>query len=205
MFDLKYLYAKLQKYKRIPAIKNSSISPKAFVCPGCNLVDVRMGDYSYAGNETTICFANIGKYCSIGSYVSIGGGVHPLDNLSTSPVFHRGANVLKKNFSDLPRPSPKLVEIGNDVWIGDKAFVSDGVKIGNGAVVGAHAVVTHDVPPYAIVAGCPARILRYRFSDETISQLNDSEWWNLSEEKIASLAKYAEDPEVFLSQLELIG
>lgn len=74
--------------------------------------------------------------------------------------------------------------IGNDVWIGRGATIMPGVKIGNGAVIGSMAVVAKDVPDYAIVAGNPARIIRYRFDQETIDFLNDLEWWDFSDEQI---------------------
>lgn len=78
------------------------------------------------------------------------------------------------------------VVIGNDVWIGENVFINDGIAIGNGAVIGAHSVVTHDVPDYAIVAGVPAKVIRYRFSSEQIVQLNEVKWWDWPEEKIRS-------------------
>jgi acetyltransferase-like isoleucine patch superfamily enzyme len=77
-----------------------------------------------------------------------------------------------------------ITNIGNDVWIGDKVIVIGGITIGDGAVVGAGAVVTHDVPPYAIVAGVPAKVIKYRFDDEKIRKLLDLKWWDWSEEEI---------------------
>lgn len=79
------------------------------------------------------------------------------------------------------------VRIGNDVWIGDNVIIKNGVKIGDGAVVGLGAVVTKDVPPYAVVAGVPAKIIKYRFSDEIISELLELEWWNLEEDVIRQI------------------
>lgn len=72
----------------------------------------------------------------------------------------------------------KEIYIGNDVWIGQRAMVMGGVRIGNGAVVGAGAVVTKDVPPYTIVGGVPAKIIRYRFSDKVVKKLQSSKWWD---------------------------
>ena len=73
----------------------------------------------------------------------------------------------------------ETVTIGHDVWIGTRAIVLDGITVGNGAVIAANSVVTKDVPPYAIVAGVPAKIIKYRFNDDKINKLNDSKWWEL--------------------------
>ena len=78
----------------------------------------------------------------------------------------------------------KRTYIGNDVWIGENVTIKDGVKIGNGAVIGTAAVVTKDVPPYAIVAGVPAKIIKYRFDDKKIQLLQDIKWWDWSPEMI---------------------
>ena len=106
---------------------------------------------------------------------------------STSPVFYDKDNCFgQPDFlyaEGITLEQPKTI-IGNDVWIGDQCFIKAGVKVGDGAVIGAHAVVTHDVPPYAIVAGNPAKILRYRFSEEEISALLQTKWWEWSDEEI---------------------
>ena len=113
---------------------------------------VRIGRYSYVMPYSTILRASIGKYCSIGQYVSIGGWQHPYNYPSTSPRLYR--ELLGIQYDDEGR----RVEIGNDVWIGDCAIVLGG-RIGNGAIIGAGAVVTKDVPPYAIVVGCPSKVI----------------------------------------------
>lgn len=80
----------------------------------------------------------------------------------------------------------RRVIIGNDVWIGDGVFIKSGVVIGDGAVIGANAVITKDVPPYAIVAGVPARIIKYRFENEIIQNLKKIQWWNYDFQEIRS-------------------
>lgn len=129
-----------------------------------------IGNYVFVGKNTHITKAKIGNYCSIANNVSIGHGEHDLKRLSTSTRFY------ENSYDEL---TSKPCNIGSDVWIGVGAVILRGVTIGNGAVVGANAVVTRDVPDFAIVAGVPARIIRYRFGDVSIGAINDSNWWDL--------------------------
>ena len=205
MASLSFLFAKAIKYLHVPAIKNSVISAKAAVCPGCNIADIKMGDYSYIGGDCSVISTDIGKYCSIGRNCGIGGGSHPLDHVSTSPVFHGGRNILKTNYSNATPPMPERVCIGNDVWIGEGVYVKAGVAIGDGAVIGAHAVVTKDVPAYAIVAGCPAKVLKFRFDESIIQRLIASKWWDFDEQALRACSSVFDDPEAFLDMLEKGG
>ena len=189
MSKLKYYLSKLIYYLQIPSIRDCKLAKHTRVLPHCNLIRVEMARYSYIGTNTIVSDTRIGAFCSIGSSCSIGGGVHPTDRVSTSPVFYDSSNCFKeKNHisadSRKPFKQPQTI-IGNDVWIGENVFVSAGVNIGDGAVIGAHAVITKDVPPYAIVAGVPAKILRYRFDEATIKELMATQWWEWSDEKLA--------------------
>jgi virginiamycin A acetyltransferase len=148
-----------------------------------------VGAFSYFGPGCTFANASVGRYCSIGPGVQVGMTRHPADWLTTSPIGyvsdflnferhlaadHPGwARALPLQEYDL-RPATR---IGNDVWIGSRAFIKDGVTIGDGAIIGAHSVVTHDVPPYAIVVGSPAKIIRFRFADTLIERLHRLAWW----------------------------
>lgn len=141
--------------------------------------DAKFGSYSYVGRESQVYSATVGNFTSIGPQVLIGLGEHPSQKfVSTHPMFYsmRGQSnpviVDKELFDEFP-----ITEIGNDVWIGARAVVKTGVKIGDGAIVAAGSVVTKDVEPYAIVGGVPAKLIRYRFDDETIEQLIQSKWW----------------------------
>lgn len=178
-----------------PALRDCEIEKTASVGMASNCIRVKMGRYSYMGFYNSVCDTTIGSFCSIASYCAIGGGRHPLNAVSTSPVFYAGRNSMGKNFSNIPEEENQGVEIGNDVWIGEAVFINDGVKIGTGAVIGAHSVVTKDIPPYAIVAGAPARVLRYRFDEETVKRLLESRWWEWPDEKLSKDADRFDDPE----------
>jgi acetyltransferase-like isoleucine patch superfamily enzyme len=132
------------------------------------------------------------------------GGAHPIDKVSTSPVFCEGKNIFSRNFAKLSFAPFKKTIIGNDVWIGNKAIILQGVTIGNGAVVGAGAVVTKDVPPYAIVVGNPAVILRKRFDENVVSLLERTKWWNMTEKDLMRLGTEFENPKMFaMNQVKL--
>lgn len=158
-----------------------------------------MGAFSYIGIDGSSTFMvhveSIGRFCSIAANVICGHSEHPTDFVSANPIFVgfalKGKDVEafhERNRVGITKAGRKLsaslgerankVRIGNDVWIGEAAFIRRGVTIGDGAVIAARAVVTRDVPPYAIVAGSPARIIRYRFEPEVVAELLRLQWWN---------------------------
>lgn len=198
-----YLYAKLMERLRGTAIRNSSIHPTSVIYPGCNLLDVVMDRYSYCSHDCQIVCCDIGSFCSISDHVFIGGAEHPMEWVSTSPVFqkvkHSGP---VKRFAKYELPPMKRTIIGSDVWIGHGATIKQGVKIGHGAVVGSNSVVTKDVPPYAIVGGVPAQIIRYRFTDETISALLESAWWKMNDSEIQQNAQLIKNPNMFIEKIK---
>ena len=199
-----YYLAKALKKMRISSFNHCSIDKTSRVDAECTLAKVVMGRYSYIGAKTRITDAEIGNFVSIGSNCGIGGGVHPTDMVSTSPAFLQGRNILGVNFADIPYEPSKRVVIGNDVWIGEGVIIMSGVKIGDGAVIGAHAVVTHDVEPYDIVAGVPAKIIRKRFDETTVEKFLRIKWWNWADEKLEKYGKYFDDPERLFSAIENI-
>lgn len=141
--------------------------------------------YHYPINDDKL---QIGKFCSIacGAKFLFNSANHTLASLSTYPfpLFFEEWGLEKKNVTNAWDNKGDIV-IGNDVWIGYEAVVLAGVTIGDGAIVGTRAVVTKNVPPYTIVGGVPAKPIKKRFSEETISALLEIQWWNWSEERIA--------------------
>jgi len=146
----------------------------------------------------------VGAFCSIHAEARIlGGGEHVIDRASTFPL---NAHM----FDEAGRTGPDALDtgptvIGNDVYIGVGAIVLSGVAIGDGAVVGAGAVVSKSVPSYAIVAGNPARLVRYRFDGEVRSRLQALRWWDWSDQEIrASRRWFMADIESFLEEMERV-
>lgn len=148
---------------------------------------VSVGDMTY-GDPKLMIWAeseriDIGSFCSIAEDVSIfGGGEHRTDWVTTYPLRIAFNEALAHK--DGHPASKGATRIGNDVWLGYRAIIMSGVTIGDGAVVGAGAVVTRDVPPYAIVGGNPATVRKYRFSPEVINELLEIKWWQWPLEQI---------------------
>jgi len=121
----------------------------------------------------------IGRYCSISINANVGSTRHNMEWLSTGR--------LPPSTAAQPPVAAPFTIVGHDVWIGAGATVIGGVKIGHGACIGAGSVVTRDVAPYAIVAGSPARLIRYRFPEEVVESLLTSKWWSLPEDVIGQM------------------
>ena len=197
---LRYLFLRAFSKLRPSPIFDSTIDSSAKIGPGSRILSSKFGRYSYCGSDCLIVNCDIGAFCSIADNVAIGPGVHPIDHVSTSPIFLRGRNVLGRNISNHDLPSSQRVRIGNDVWIGLDAKISSGVNIGDGAIVGMGSVVTKDVEPYAVVGGVPAHLLRYRFDKEVVRSLLEIRWWDLKDDQLALHAKFFSDPCRYLSE-----
>ncbi len=183
---------------------NSNVDKKAAVSGRTRLYDSEIQKYSYLGRNNLVINTQIGKFCSIADDCKIGCASHTIDWVSTSPVFSKGKNILKKNFSNFEYVTNKRTIIGNDVWIGNNVLIKDGIKIGNGAIIGMGSIVTKDVEPYSIVAGVPAKIIRYRFEKNIIDELLNLEWWNLSEDKIDIVSKNVKNVNNFIREVKKI-
>ncbi|EQF24119.1 bacterial transferase hexapeptide family protein [Clostridioides difficile CD160] len=135
----------------------------------------------------------IGKFCSIAcnSKFLMTSGNHTMKSQSTYtfPIFYEEWGLDVSHITDAWDNKGDIV-IGNDVWIGYDSIIMSGVHIGDGAIIGTRAVVTNDVPPYSIVGGIPAKVIKKRFSDDTISKLLEIKWWNWPYKKIQSNIQY---------------
>jgi acetyltransferase-like isoleucine patch superfamily enzyme len=140
--------------------------------------NIEIGKYSYGGcfNLANIqAFTKIGRYCSFAENVYIFNANHPVGYKSTHPFFYNPS----LRYVETEQISRRSIEIGNDVWIGQNAIILASVTIiGDGAVIGAGAVVTKDVPDYAVVVGNPGKVIKYRFSEQTIRKLKQERWWD---------------------------
>lgn len=141
--------------------------------------DSVIGKYSYAGINLTMNYTKLGRFCSLGRNVDVGGFDHDYHKVTTMPMFRF------KQLSGGGNPEvgeKELCKIGNDVWIAAGTQILHKVSVGDGAVIGGGAVVTKDVPPYAIVAGVPAKIIKFRFDEKTIEELLAIRWWDWPED-----------------------
>ncbi|MEO0506208.1 MAG: CatB-related O-acetyltransferase [Cyanobacteria bacterium J06632_19] len=145
------------------------ISKRAFVS------NSTIGDYTSIGRNTTIINADLGKYCSISWNVTIGATQHPFNRIST----HAFSYIKRFGFVNRDERFVLKTKVGSDVWFGANCIVMPGITIGHGAVIGAGAIVTKDVPDYAIVVGSPAKVIRFRFDEEIKDKLLESKWWDL--------------------------
>ncbi|MEM6649680.1 MAG: CatB-related O-acetyltransferase [Pseudomonadota bacterium] len=174
----------LQDHPRITFLQNLSLPPNVSV-GAYSYYDDEKGAEAFQKNilyhfEFTGDHLKIGKFCALasGTKFMMNGGNHRIDAFSTYPFMIFGGDWANRFPEENDFPSKGDTVIGNDVWMGWNSVMMPGIEIGDGAIIASHAVVTKDVPPYAIVAGNPATIIRLRFSEEIISILLKLKWWN---------------------------
>lgn len=205
---LKFIFVRMSCLKRniyfsnLAYSQNTKFEGKNSVGRFSIISNSKIGFGTYIGKSVVFINARIGSYCSIANDIKVNSGQHPTEKfVSTSPAF----------FSPLNNPINKLslsyiketkfleqrftkdhysIEIGNDVWIGNDARFIEGIVISDGAIVASGSLVTKDVPPYSIVAGVPARVIKYRFNKEEIEYLLRLKWWNKGEKWIIDHAEY---------------
>ena len=182
-------------------VENSILDKNTIINSPCSLKNVKIEYGSYISQNSRITNTQIGKFCSIGPNFLCGWGMHPLSGISTSPLFYStnnqfGFSYTSKNIFK----ETSEIKIGNDVFIGSNVTILDGVCISDGAVIAAGSVVTTDVPPYAIVGGVPAKIIKYRFTQDVILNLLKIKWWNFDTEKIKSISDNFYDIDNFIKE-----
>ena len=177
-------------------VRDSTLGVYTAVGARTSVVETEFGDYSYVVNDSQIIYATVGKFCSIAAQTRINPGNHPLHRAALHHFTYRSVSYDMGDTDDgefFEWRREHRVTLGNDVWIGHGAIVLPGVSIGTGAAIGAGAVVTKDIPPFAVAVGVPARVIRYRFPDETQAGLLRVAWWDWTHEKlVAALPDFRE-------------
>lgn len=160
-----------------------------------------IGKCTYVADDSIINNASIGSFCSIGPGVKMGLGSHPVEMVSTHPLFYSTLGQAKLVFADKNYFTEYAdIKIGSDVWIGANCILKDGVEIGNGAVVAAGAVVVSNIEPYSIVGGVPAKLLRKRFDQNVIDQIEGTKWWSEDINTLKERYKLFHDVDLFIDE-----
>jgi len=190
--------------------RQSDFEGNNLIMQNTNFINSSIGLGSYIASNSVLRSTKIGRFCAIGDNVRTGLGLHPSNTfVSIHPAFFStqkqagftftGKNLFEEHrFTDSTKKY--YVEIGNDVWIGSNVMIMDGTKIGDGAIIAGGSIVTKDVLPYSIVAGVPAKILKYRFTPEEISFLLEFKWWEKDINWLKENAELFTDIKLFMKK-----
>lgn len=202
-----------------PGVKigfSTSCEGKNSLATNSTLFGCHIGYGTYIGSNSEFHKTKIGRYCSIGQNVRCIFGKHPTkDFVSTHPSFfstnhsigftYVNENLFVEHAEFRDGENKYSIVIGNDVWIADNVSIMEGVVIGDGAIIAANALVTKDVPPYAIVGGVPAKPIKKRFSEDEIQFLLDLKWWEKPESWVKDHAAYFDKIEKLQSKIKHDG
>jgi len=177
-------FTKSSEIRRLAKLKSSTVGKYSRINPSCKLANTKVKNFTAIGRDTTI-----------------GLGSHPMNYISTQNIFYKKNNMNNRWVKPIDYDKPTHIEIGNDVWIGVESMILDGVCVGDGAVIGARSVVTKDVPPYAIVVGAPAKIIKYRFTEDIIKRLLEIKWWDFSDEQIDKKVEFFREKKITIEVL----
>lgn len=185
----------------------SALGEHSYVGPWCDVVNSTCGRFTFLYGDIRLAEARVAGFASIAKNARIGAEEHPFRERVTSHNFtyftHSMYGMADADDADyLSRRHGKGPVLGYDVWVGHGAVIMAGVHIGNGAVIGANAVVTHDVEPYQIVAGVPARPMGYRFGPDTIAALERIQWWNWSDAELKEWMEELKDVPRFIRKYD---
>ncbi len=213
MFILRMIKSKktIRIHKSAVLSKKTEFAGHNYVGKSTSIIDSTLGFGTYVGDHTKLDHTVVGKYSCISHHVTILRGRHPIGkNVSVHPAFYAKNNSTGLfygnafDFSEykyIDKSSDLACKIGNDVWIGYGATILEGVTIGDGAVIASMALVTKDVPPYAVVGGVPASVIKYRFTEDEIMILESTKWWDKDREWIRSHLHAFADIADYLNQV----
>lgn len=179
-------------------------TPYTHILRGARLNNVQVGKYSRVGVNCKLTNVKMGNYSVIAANSVLGVGQHPTNYLSYHSIFYKKGNWgWHDDWIKYPEGFQEQAQIiiGNNVWIGQRVIIMDGVKIGDNSIVATGAIVTKDVPPFSIVGGVPAKVIKTMFDEEMRKRLMEIQWWNLPDEEITKVIDLFHIPNPTLDNL----